>query len=125
MLKDRFEERYRAVYGLTIDGLDIQSVSWSVTVATEAVRASRAEMPPARTPASARADGHRSIYDASVGETVRCPVYLRFDLAPGTEIAGPAIIAEEETATFVPSEFSAALNSLEYIVMDNRAGRAG
>ena len=123
VLKDRFEERYRAVYGLTIDGLDIQSVSWSVTVATEGARASRAEMPPARAPASARADGHRSIYDASVGETVRCPVYSRFDLAPGTEIAGPAIIAEDETATFVPAEFSAALNSFDYIVMDNRAGR--
>ena len=75
-------------------------------------------------PGPARADGHRSIYDASLGETVRCPVYSRFDLAPGTEIAGPAIIAEEETATFVPAGFSAALNSFEYIVMDNRAGRA-
>ena len=126
VLKDRFEERYRAVYGLTIEGLDIQSVSWSVTVATKAARASRAEIPPpARTPAPPRADGHRSIYDASVGETVRCPVYSRFDLAPGAEIAGPAIIAEEETATFVPAGFSAALNSFEYIVMDNRAGRSG
>ena len=125
VLKDRFEARYRAVYGLTIDGLDIQSVSWSVTVATEAARASPAELRPARTPASARADGHRSIYDASVGETVRCPVYSRFDLPPGTEIAGPAIITEEETATFVPAEFSAVLNSFEYIVMENRAGRAG
>ena len=122
VLKDRFEERYRAVYGLTIDGLDVRSVSWSVTVATEGARASRAEMPPARAPASARADGHRSIYDAGVGETVRCPVYSRFDLAPGIEIDGPAIIAEDETATFVPAEFSAALNSFEYIVMDNRAG---
>ena len=125
VLKDRFEERYRAVYGLTIDGLDIQSVSWSVTVAAKAARASRAEIPPpARTPAPPRADGHRSIYDASAGETVRCPVYSRFDLAAGAEIAGPAIIAEEETATFVPAGFSAALNSFEYIVMDNRAGRA-
>ena len=93
-----------------------------MTVATEGARASRAEMPPARTPASARADGHRSIYDASVGETVRCPVYSRFDLAPGAELAGPAIIAEEETATFVPAGFSAALNSFEYIVMESRPG---
>ena len=123
VLKDRFEERYRAVYGLTIDGLDIRSVSWSVTVATQAARASRAEMPSARIPVPARAVGHRSIYDASAGETVRCPVYSRFDLAPGTEIAGPAIIAEEETATFVPAGFSAAVNSFEYIVMESRAER--
>ena len=123
VLKDRFEERYRAVYGLTIDGLDIRSVSWSVTVATAPPRASRAEMPSARPP-SARADGHRRVYDAARGEALRCPIYARAGLAPGTEIAGPAIIAEDETATFVPAEFSAALNSFDYIVMDNRAGRA-
>ena len=80
-------------------------------------------MPTGRPPA-ARADGHRSIYDASLGEAVRCPVYSRFALAPGAEIAGPAIITEDETATFVPAEFSAALNSFEYIIMDNRGGRA-
>ena len=123
VLKDRFEGRYRAVYGLTIDGLDIRSVSWSVTVATAPPRASRAEMPAAR-PSPARADGHRSVYDATRGEALRCPVYSRAGLAPGTEIAGPAIIAEDETATFVPAEFSAAINSFGYIVMDNRAGRA-
>ena len=122
VLRERFEERYRAVYGLTIDGLDIQSVSWSVTVATAAPRATRAEMPAVRPPA-ARARVHRSIFDASLGETVRCPVYSRFELAPGTEIAGPALIAEDETTTFVPAEFSATLNSLDCIVMDNRVGR--
>ena len=131
VLRERFEERYRAVYGLTIDGLDIQSVSWSVTVATEAPRvartagaagAARAEMPAARSPA--RADRRRSIYDASLGETVRCPVYPRAGLAPGTEIDGPAIIAEDETSTFIPARFRAALDSFEYIVMENRAGRA-
>lgn len=123
VLKDRFEERYRAAYGLTIDGLDIRSVSWSVTVATAPPRASRAEMPAARPP-SARADGHRSVYDAARGEALRCPVYSRAGLAPGTEIAGPAILAEDETTTFVPAEFSAVLNSFDYIVMENRAGRA-
>ena len=122
VLKARFEDRYRAVYGLTIDGLDVQSVSWSVTVATEAAPASRAEMPEARP--AARAGRSRSSYDAGLREIVSCPVYSRFELAPGTEITGPAIIAEDETSTFVPANFSAALNSFEYIVMDNRAGGA-
>ena len=122
VLRDRFEERYRAVYGLTIDGLDIRSVSWSVTVATATPPASMAEMPAVRSPA--RAGRYRSIYDESLGKTVRCPVYSRTELAPGAEIAGPAIIAEDETATFVPARFSATLDSFEYIVMDDRAGMA-
>ncbi len=121
-LKERFEERYRAVYGLTIAGLDIRSVSWSVTVATEAARVSRAEMPAARS--AARADRYRSVYDESLGETVRCPVYSRTELSPGAGVAGPAIIAEDETATFVPARFRATLNSFEYIVMEDRAGRS-
>ncbi len=124
MLKERFEERYRAVYGLTIDGLDVRSVSWSVTVAAEGAGApaARAETPAARAPA--RADRRRNVYDAGLGEAVRCPVYPRAGLAPGTEVAGPAIIVEDETSTFVPSRFSAALDSFEHIVMDSRAGRA-
>ena len=122
LLKTRFEDRYRAVYGLTIDGLDIQSVSWSVTVATRAAPAARAEMPKIRSPA--RAAATRDLYDAALGAIVSCPVYPRFELTPGAEVTGPAIIAEDETSTFVPAGFSAVLNSFEYIVMDNRAGGA-
>ncbi|MCY4453542.1 MAG: hydantoinase/oxoprolinase family protein [Immundisolibacterales bacterium] len=121
-LKARFEDRYRAVYGLTIDGLDIQSVSWSVTVATRAPPAGRAKVPEVRSPA--RAASMRDIYDGAFGAVVSCPVYPRFELAPGEEVTGPAIIAEDETSTFVPADFSAVLNSLGYIVMDNRAGGA-
>ena len=120
VLKARFEDRYRAVYGLTIDGLDVQCVSWSVTVATGASPASRAQMPDARP--AARAGPSRRIYDAGLREIVSCPVYPRSELAAGTRIIGPAIIAENETSTFVPANFSAALNSFEYIVLDNRAG---
>jgi len=119
LLESRFEDRYRAVYGLTIDGLDIQSVSWSVTVATAATPAARAAMPEARSPA--QAESSRSIYDSGLGEMVNCPVYSRFELGPGMEVEGPAIIAEDETSTYVPASFSAALDSFGYIVMDNQA----
>ena len=123
-LKARFEERYRNVYGLTIDGLDIRSVSWSVSVSTEAPPAALASLPAARPPPSSRARHSRRVYDAELGEVLNCPVYSRFELAPGAEIAGPALIAEDETSTYVPAGFSAALNSLEYIVMERSTARA-
>ena len=123
-LKARFEARYRDFYGLTIDGLDIRSVSWSVTVSTEAPPAARASMPALRPPPSSSARQSRRIYDAELGEILNCPVYTRFELAPGTEIAGPAVIAEDETSTYVPAGFSAALNSFEYIVMERSPARA-
>ena len=125
-LKARFEARYRDVYGLTIDGLDVRSVSWSVTVSTDAPPAAHASIPPdppAHPPASPpRARRSRRIYDAELGEASICPVYSRFELHPGTEIAGPAIIAEDETSTFVPATYSAAIDSSEHIVMERTAG---
>ena len=121
-LKARFEERYRDVYGLTIDGLDVRSVSWSVTVSTRASPVSSASMP--SDPPPPRARRGRRIYDAELGEASLCPVYSRFELEPGTEIAGPAIIVEDETSTFVPATYSAAIDSSEYIVMERVAGAA-
>ena len=139
-LKARFEARYRDVYGLTIDGLDVRSVSWSVTVSTRASPVSRASMPtdsPSPTdsppppdpsgppdPSPPRAHRSRRIYDAEIGETSICPVYSRFELGPGTGIAGPAIIAEDETSTFVPATYRAAIDASEYIVMERTAGAA-
>ena len=145
-LKARFEARYRDVYGLTIDGLDVRSVSWSVTVSTRASPVSRASMPtdppsptdpppppdlspppdPSRPPdpSPPRARRSRRIYDAEIGEASICPVYSRFELGPGTGIAGPAIIAEDETSTFVPATYRAAIDASEYIVLERTAGDA-
>ena len=119
-LRARFEERYRSIYGLTIDDLDIQSVSWSVTVSTDSPPVERARTPDAATAPAAR--DTREVYDAAHRETLDCPVYSRFDLAPGCKIFGPAIIAEDETSTFVPADFRATLDSFDCIVMEDAAG---
>ncbi len=123
-LKDRFESRYRSVYGLTIDGLGVQSVSWSVTVSSAVPPDSGAAMPATRTPPGDCARGSRTIYDAALGTFLDCPVYSRIEIEPGAEIAGPAIIAEDETSTFVPANFRAEINSSRYIVMERIARAA-
>jgi len=114
----RFEEHYKKIYGLTISNMDIESVSWSVTVATEKPRPLKAG---ASTPRSLpRESSRRQIYDPGLKKTLEYPVYWRFDLEPGTEIIGPAVIAEDETSTIVPANFSASINSFEYIIMQNQ-----
>ena len=118
-LRSRFEELYQDIYGLRIEDMDIQSVSWSVTVATESERPSKA-LNPALQPEH-QVNGTRQIYDAGLKEMVDYSVYWRFDLEPGAEIVGPAVIAEDETSTIVPAHFTASINSLEYIVMENQA----
>ena len=81
-------------------------------------------MPAGRAPPPVHARGSRDIYDTSLGRILSCPVYPRVELAPGCEIDGPAIIAEDETSTFIPANFRAALNSSRYIVMESTAEAA-
>jgi N-methylhydantoinase A len=50
------------------------------------------------------------------------PVYWRPDLAPGVRISGPAVIAEDETTTFVTAAFDAAINTRGCIVLERRGG---
>ena len=45
------------------------------------------------------------------------PVYRRVELSPGSMLPGPAVIAEDETTTIVPSGFVARLNPLGAIAL--------
>lgn len=118
-LRASYEKMYQDIYGLKIDDMDIQSVSWSVTVSTKEAQPNRADGSIDGT--APDPIGHRQVYDTGLGEFVDCPVYWRMDLEPGNEISGPAIITEDETSTIVPAEFSACINALKYIVMNNHA----
>ena len=57
----------------------------------------------------------QEVRDTATGEVSSWAVYDRTTLAPGTQIDGPAIIAEDETSTLVSPGWNAALNDLGYI----------
>ena len=118
-LRQDFEAQYMRIYGMTLKDSSIETVTWSVTVSTpdEAVVASK----PSPKAAAPQPTGRRTVYEPGLGRPVEMPVYWRFDLAPGAPVAGPAVIAEDETTTIVPAGFTAALNDLGYIVMESTA----
>ena len=118
-LGERFEALYEEIYGLRIAGLGVESTSWSVTVSADAPRAPRA--PPTPPPAAAACSGSRRLYDPGLGEVVDCPVYRRGGLSEGMDIAGPAVIAEDQTSTIVPAGFGASVDALGHIVMEDRS----
>ena len=47
----------------------------------------------------------------------------RPDLDPGMVVPGPAIVAEDETSTFVTRQFSARVAANRYLVIERRGGR--
>ena len=55
------------------------------------------------------------VRDTATGEVAPWAVYDRAALAPGARIAGPAIIAEDETSTLVGPGWRCAMDGLGYI----------
>jgi N-methylhydantoinase A len=115
-LKAAFEKAYAQVYGLTIPGQAAEAMTWSVTVSgpvpalRKALRATGKSKP--------KALRKLKLFDAALGKQVMAPVYWRFDLAPGTKLKGPAIIAENETSTIVGSSFNARIDGFCNIVLE-------
>ncbi|HTN96266.1 MAG TPA: hydantoinase/oxoprolinase family protein [Nordella sp.] len=119
-LRQAFEKLYKRLYGLIIPNMEIEAVTWSVTVSSTPPKVARAGKP--RAAAAPKPRKQRQVYDQALGKTVSMPVYWRFDMKPGARIKGPAIIAENETSTLVGSRFQAQLDSLGYIVLERVKG---
>ncbi len=115
-LRAEFERLYRQIYGLTIEGMEAEAITWSVTASSRAEPAKRAK--PVKAAGAPRPKAKRKVYDAALGKMVDTPVYWRFDMVPGARIKGPAIIAEDETSTIVGANFTARIDSLGYIVLE-------
>jgi N-methylhydantoinase A len=110
-----FETAYAATYSRRIPGLEVEVMNWTLRLsATVEDPAPCPPMPNATTPEPL---GMRDLFDPDTGILSTAPVYRRDALTPGAEIAGPAIIAEDETTTIVLAGFIARLNAVGYIVM--------
>ncbi len=120
-LHQAFEVEYRAQFGRIIPGLDTEVLSWAIKVSTRTEPPLAAEaVVPREAPAPS---GVRQLFDPDTGDYIEAAVYRRSDLAPGMSIAGPALIAEDETTTVVPGAFALALNSLGYLVIERQSDR--
>jgi N-methylhydantoinase A len=107
----RFDAGYRALFNRVIPALDIEVVGW-ILKAEAPAPGRAADLPAAASgdPARPPAAGTRALFDPMERDFRSVPVYHRAALRPGNEVAGPAIIAEDETTTIVTSGFTATLD---------------
>jgi N-methylhydantoinase A len=119
---EAFESAYRALFGRTIPGLGVEILSWTMRLSDEPPAASRC--PPSPATRAAKAKNKREIFDANQARFVSVPVYWRTELAPGEIVEGPAVIAEDETSTFITGAFTAHINGLGYITLNRRRAAA-
>jgi len=118
-LRETFEREYSVLFRRPIPGAAIEALSWSVLISTKAERpAAMNGAPEQRAPSP---DGSRSFFDGRAGKAIDVPLYRRERMGPGVRVPGPAIIAEDETSTFVTASFDARIDAAGCIVMERRA----
>jgi N-methylhydantoinase A len=112
-IRELFEAAYRGLYSRTIPGVEIEILSWVVSVS--APSEGHLGAPATERPSEPKPRSRRPIFDAETGEFQEVDIYWRGDLAPGARIGGPAVIAEDETSTVVSARFDARLDRFGYI----------
>ena len=102
-LRAAFEAEYTRLFARHIPGARIEIMSWQVLATTATAAPDRLAAAAAR--AAPRPTGERSIFDARLARRIAVPVYERSALAPGMALAGPALIVEAGTSTYVSPTF--------------------
>jgi N-methylhydantoinase A len=115
-LIDLYEKGYAATFGRTIPGLDVEIMNWTLRLAAEQPAMPKIAAQPADIASKARSS--RPVYDPATQDMKDVSVYHRSDLSIGSFVPGPAVIAEDETTTIVPSTFNARITPIGAILLE-------
>ena len=115
-LQAAFDASYRTHYARVIPGMDVEVLTWSLTLTSPVPAPEAAPEPPA---CEAKGSvGHASLFNTTRADYDRVPVYPRDILIPGTRLRGPALIPESQTTTVVGEGFDARIDGRGNIVME-------
>jgi N-methylhydantoinase A len=95
-----FDEIYAARYGYAQPAEPVEVVTWKLSAVGGASRVALAKA--ATEPVAGGLKGRRRAYFPEAGGWIDCPVYDRYHLAAGMQIAGPAIVEERESTSVLP-----------------------
>lgn len=119
VFREAFESVYRRLYGQVIDGIDVEALSWTLTIAAQGRDGAEAG-----TALEATTDGERPqtqrLFDPSSEQKADAAVCLRSSLAPGDRVQGPALITEQQTTTVVGSGWDASIDRFGHIVLERK-----
>ncbi|HEV2157867.1 hydantoinase/oxoprolinase family protein [Bradyrhizobium sp.] len=121
-LRARYEADYEKLFRRAIPAAAIEIMAWSVNVST--ISRLPEQVKDVSQFSSAQAGESIRIFDGKAGKPIDVSRYRRDKLPVGARLAGPAIIAEEETSTFITESFDAWIDSLGSIVMERKGMNA-
>jgi len=117
-LREAYQARYEEQFGLRIPDVPIEYLTWSVTVSTAADERESQRAAPAGQTLAPRA--RRGVFDVAAGTIEELPSYWRTDLAPGTALSGPALVAEPQTTTLVPAGWTLEVTAAGHLMLEKR-----
>ncbi len=121
-IRSAYDTEYSRFFDRPVPGSDVEIMSYAVVVATIADHT--AATPTPGTPTAAIPVRHQQVRDTITGDITAWAIHDRTSLAPGATIAGPAIIAEDETSTLVGPGWTAIVNGFGYLELTRDGARA-
>lgn len=118
-IRQAYDRAYAATYDRPVPGPDIEILAFALRLGAPA------EPPPPLAPAAGAAEVEpttRPVRDTASGLVSPWAIIDRTALAVGAEIAGPAIIAEDETSTLVPPGWHARIDARGFIRLSREQG---
>ena len=96
-----FEADYSALFGRTVDGMDVEITVWSVNATTPPEQVAQIAL--ASDTGAATVAGQRDLFDQALAAVTDAQVVPRDDMKTGQTVQGPAVVTEDETTIIVPS----------------------
>ncbi|MCY4272103.1 MAG: hydantoinase/oxoprolinase family protein [bacterium] len=98
-----FETEYRRIYGMAIDDVDIEVVTWRLSARADPaeVAAFDSGVSPTASVGPPQPVSTRTAVFGRAQDAMTVPVYRRADLAIGVSFAGPALVEERETTSVI------------------------
>jgi N-methylhydantoinase A len=111
-----FDEIYAARYGYAQPAEPVEVVTWKLSAIGGAPRVALAKA--ATTSETSPLKSRRRAYFPEIGGWVDCPIYDRYHLAAGLQLAGPAIVEERESTSVLPPGTIATVDEYANLIVE-------
>lgn len=119
-LRRQFEQTYVRLYGRVIEGLDVEVLSWTLSIG----RPNQVADTPDRVSFTRTPDpfSTHSLFDGALATRVSAGCYQREALRPGDRLLGPALVIESQTTTFVSTGYRTTVSEQGHLVIESFSG---
>jgi N-methylhydantoinase A len=122
-LRAAFDETYARLYGRVIPKLEVEALTWILSLSERHDLPSAAAALPDCAPGVP--SGQQRVTDPATGIAAMADTYLRASLPPGARLAGPAIVLEDGTSTIIPPGFTGKLAAAGELLIETLSATTG